>query len=147
MSVYALINDGAVAEYPVYEGDIRLRHSNISWPQNGFTPPEDYAYVLPEDMPVVDHTKNVIEGAPEYSANGWHQVWVVVDASAAEIDQRVAVEWSKVRTQRNGELQATDWTQLNDAPADKAAHEVYRQQLRDVTTQSDPFNLIWPVKP
>lgn len=147
MSVYALINDGAVAEYPVYEGDIRLRYSNISWPQNGFTPPENYVYVLSEDMPVVDYTKNVAEGTPEYSANGWHQVWVVSDASSAEIDQRVAAQWAQVRNHRNSALQSTDWTQLPDSPADKAAYEVYRQELRDVTKQTDPFNIVWPVKP
>jgi len=29
----------------------------------------------------------------------------------------------------------------------KAAWATYRQELRDITTQSDPFNIIWPSKP
>jgi len=36
------------------------------------------------------------------------------------------------------------WTQLSDSPVDKAAWATYRQALRDITTQVDPFNIKWP---
>lgn len=147
MSIYAFTEDNKITEYPVYEGEIRLRVTNISWPPNGFQPPMGYVEVLMTEMPHVDYTKNVSEGTPEFSGNSWNQVWVVSDASQAEIDERLATQWSEVRSQRNAILQATDWTQLPDSPADKAAYEVYRQQLRDVTQQPDPFNITWPVKP
>lgn len=147
MPIYAFTEENEIAEYPVYEGEIRMRVTNMSWPVNGFQPPMGYVEVLFSDMPAVSYSQNITEGKPEFRGNGWHQVWVVSDASADEIAGRVAGKWAEVRAQRNGALQATDWTQLNDSPADKAAHEVYRQQLRDVTTQSDPFNLVWPVKP
>lgn len=147
MPIYAFTEENQITEYPVYEGEIRMRVTNMSWPVNGFQPPMGYVEVLFTDLPVVDHTKNITEGAPEFRGNSWHQVWVVTDASQDELAQRVAGQWAAVRGQRNKELQATDWTQLNDSPADKTAYEVYRQQLRDVTTQTDPFNLVWPVKP
>lgn len=57
-------------------------------------------------------------------------------------------QWQVVRLDRNYRLQVTDWTQLADIyPETKALWEPYRQALRDVTEQSDPFNIIWPTPP
>lgn len=57
-------------------------------------------------------------------------------------------QWAVVRADRNQRLQATDWTQLADIPAQtKSLWEPYRQALRDVTSQSDPFNIVWPTPP
>jgi hypothetical protein len=53
-----------------------------------------------------------------------------------------------VRSQRKELLLESDWTQLPDVPlATKEAWATYRQALRDITTQTDPFNITWPVKP
>lgn len=39
----------------------------------------------------------------------------------------------------------TDWTQLPDVPeSDQVSWREYRQQLRDITLQPDPFSLVWP---
>lgn len=57
-------------------------------------------------------------------------------------------EWLKVRELRNRYLAKSDWTQLSDVPLDtKEAWAVYRQALRDITDQSDPFNIVWPEPP
>ena len=56
-------------------------------------------------------------------------------------------EWAYVRAERNKRLTACDWTQLSDAPVDAAVWATYRQELRDITTQSDPFNIVWPAAP
>ena len=57
-------------------------------------------------------------------------------------------QWPIVRRERNKKLQVTDWTQLSDISAEtKALWEPYRQALRDVTDQPDPFNIIWPTPP
>jgi hypothetical protein len=59
-------------------------------------------------------------------------------------------QWSSVRADRNAKLAACDWTQLPDAPLtnlETADWGSYRQALRDITTQSDPFNINWPVSP
>jgi len=54
----------------------------------------------------------------------------------------------RIRNWRNAELVATDWTQLSDAPADKAAYATYRQELRDLMAQSeDARGFIFPIKP
>ena len=39
-------------------------------------------------------------------------------------------KWDQIRNWRNAELSASDWTQLTDAPVDKAAWATYRQALR-----------------
>lgn len=54
-------------------------------------------------------------------------------------------EWPLVRAKRNALLSASDWTQLPDVPlATKETWATYRQALRDITNQADPFNIVWP---
>lgn len=55
--------------------------------------------------------------------------------------------WANVRANRNALLAASDWTQIADAPVDALAWAVYRQELRDITLQPDPFNITWPQEP
>ena len=55
---------------------------------------------------------------------------------------------AQTRAKRDQLLQQSDWTQLPDVPlATKEAWAVYRQALRDITQQPDPFNIAWPVAP
>lgn len=65
------------------------------------------------------------------------------------VDPRTAeTEWPLVRAERDRRLLACDWTQLPDVPlATKEAWATYRQALRDITNQPDPFNIVWPQPP
>ena len=59
-----------------------------------------------------------------------------------------AEQAKNVRTQRTEKLRDSDWTQVADAPIDKAAWAAYRQALRDVPTQSGfPWQVTWPTQP
>lgn len=61
--------------------------------------------------------------------------------------QKDEEQWKSVRDQRKGLLFNSDWTQLPDAPltnTQTADWGAYRQALRDITTQRDPFNIVWP---
>lgn len=64
-------------------------------------------------------------------------------------DTRTSEEmWQEVRLNRDVLLKASDWTQLPDVPLNtKTAWATYRQALRDITNQSDPFNITWPIAP
>lgn len=68
---------------------------------------------------------------------------------AEYVDPRTPeTEWPLVRQKRNQLLLASDWTQLPDAPvATKAQWAEYRQALRDITEQPDPFSVVWPSPP
>lgn len=65
------------------------------------------------------------------------------------VDPRTTeTEWPLVRKKREVLLAESDWTQLPDVSiATKEAWAAYRQALRDITDQSDPFNIVWPVRP
>ncbi|MEF9946786.1 MAG: tail fiber assembly protein [Comamonas sp.] len=59
-------------------------------------------------------------------------------------------QWEKVRGLRDELMTATDWrvTRAMEAGQPLAAEWVaYRQALRDVTQQPDPFAIVWPVAP
>ena len=71
----------------------------------------------------------------------WTQEWII---------QRLPTEQAinNVCADRNIQLSDSDWTQLPDSPVDRVAWAVYRQALRDVTTQLNfPWNIQWPESP
>lgn len=62
----------------------------------------------------------------------------------------VRIRSDQMRTERSRRLRATDWTQMPDAPltaAEKLAHQVYRQALRDLPGQPGFPNVPWPQLP
>ena len=80
----------------------------------------------------------------------WFTKYSVVDMEQEAIDALTSERWSSVRTDRNSRLADCDWTQLPDAPltnTETANWASYRQALRDITTQADPFSIEWPVSP
>lgn len=95
-----------------------------------------------------DYTKNVSEGTPILVDGVYYQNWIQTDASQSEIDARITAKWVEIREIRNELLNECDWTQLDDIPTDfKLSWRMYRQQLREIPIQTDPFNIVWPVKP
>lgn len=59
-------------------------------------------------------------------------------------------QWKHIRQERNKKLSSTDWTHISDnglTSSKKTEFATYRQSLRDITTQSDPFNITWPTEP
>ena len=56
-----------------------------------------------------------------------------------------------ITRKRNSLLLSSDWTQLPNNPLtseQQAAWADYRQQLRDITSQSGyPTNVVWPIQP
>ena len=59
-----------------------------------------------------------------------------------------AEQAKSVRASRDEKLKDCDWTQVADAPVDKAVWATYRQALRDITTQSGfPWTVTYPDKP
>ena len=77
-----------------------------------------------------------------------YQNWVQTNASDSEKELRLAIKWSEIRELRNQLLSECDWTQLSDVSESiRTSYQSYRQDLRDITNQSDPFSIVWPEKP
>jgi hypothetical protein len=148
--MYAKINNNTVVEYPV---NIYEAHPNVSFPvgwTGGVVEGDSYVLVKRTNIPESSHTKTVTESTPVLSNGEWVQVWTLVDASAEVVAQRVESKWAAVREQRNSLLFSSDWTQLSDSPLTaekKTEWQTYRQSLRDITLQPNPFNLTWQTKP
>ena len=61
-----------------------------------------------------------------------------------------AKAWVAVRVKRNSLLVECDWRLMPDAPTtvqQRPAWEAYRAALRDITKQTDPMDISWPVSP
>ncbi len=78
----------------------------------------------------------------------WYTKYSVVDMDQAAKTALDTTQAEAMRKQRNEKLSECDWTQVDDAPVDKAAWATYRQALRDVTNQAEfPWTVTWPSKP
>jgi hypothetical protein len=101
--------------------------------------------------PYYDPATQTREHGPALLIDGvWTQNYVVSELDPEVSAAKIEAQWAVVRTERNKLIANTDWTQLPDAPltdAKAANWGSYRQALRDITTQSDPFNIEWPVPP
>ena len=148
--MYAFIQNGQCVAYPYTVLDYQTSHPNVSVPQTATTAQlqELGIYLVqPVTPPVVTVFQTLTDGTPVSKNGVWTQNWVIGTATPAEIASRIDAQWVEVRSQRNDMLAACDWTQLPDAPVDAATWGQYRQALRDITAQSDPFNIMWPQPP
>lgn len=65
-----------------------------------------------------------------------------------ELQEELNIEWENVRGERDKRLLECDWTQLPDVNLSNINDwKTYRQALRDITTQSNPKQITWPIKP
>lgn len=109
------------------------------------------APILPGTPPAVPRHHDLVRGDPAVQGDGtWCWTWTAVpwapDRVAADLDKM----WSRARERRSALLLASDWTDLPSAPLSsevRAAWRAYRQDLRDITDQPDPYDLAWPTPP
>lgn len=92
-------------------------------------------------------TQHLEEGPALLIDGVWTQNYIVSDLSADESAEKVGAQWNVIRVERNKLLIESDWTQLPDAPVDAAAWATHRQALRDITTEANPFAIVWPESP
>ena len=148
--MYLRIIDDTI-NYPYDIPTLRASHPNVSFPANANLTNQILAEwgvyeVTPTPMPN-DYTKNIIEATPVLIDGIYYQSWNQTNATQSEIDYRIENQWFIVRQTRNELLAECDWTQLADIPSEtKAIWSEYRQSLRDITSQTNPFSITWTVK-
>jgi hypothetical protein len=80
----------------------------------------------------------VVDGVTKTAAEQEAEYKAMKDAEQAK----------SVRQQRDAKLSECDWTQVADAPVDKAVWATYRQALRNVPIQEGfPWTITWPDAP
>ena len=149
---YAKIENGEVVKYPYSIQDLRIDNQNVSFPSIIDESMRSKYGMLPIQRLEIqqDYTKNISEDIPELIDGVWTENWIIVDATQEEIDERLTNKWWEVRDERNSRLNSSDWTQITDSPLteeQKNAWRQYRQELRDITNQANPFEIIFPVQP
>ena len=70
----------------------------------------------------------------------------VENTTAEEQTALTDQKWIAIRLERNRRLQITDWRTSSDLTLSDD-WKTYRQALRDVPTQTDPYNITWPTEP
>ena len=149
--MHALIENGAVKQYPYGLGQLKAANPLTSFPAQAndeMLASFGVERVFFATPPELTNTQVLVEGTPVIADNRWTQVWTVRDMTTDEVTSRNEGQAASVRTDRNDKLSASDWTQVADAPVDKAAWATYRQALRDVTQQSGfPWTITWPTQP
>jgi hypothetical protein len=96
--------------------------------------------------PYFDPATQKRDEADAVLTNGvWTQQYLVTELATEEAAEKSDAQAAQVRTMRGKLLIDSDWTQVADAPVDKAVWATYRQALRDITEQEGfPWDVQWP---
>jgi hypothetical protein len=133
------------------QGEVRSLYPNTSFPSQwsvelveelGLDP------VFETPAPTVTRYQTAYKDGTEQVAGKWVWKWSISEMDDAAKAAKDAAQATAVRADRDRRLADSDWTQVADAPVDKAAWATYRQELRDVPAQAGfPWDITWPVKP
>ena len=80
-----------------------------------------------------------VEGGKAYDCK-------VETCTEEEKNAAIASQWQNIRQDRDERLKETDWRASSDLTLSED-WKTYRQALRDVPTQSDPYSITWPTEP
>jgi hypothetical protein len=147
--MYLRIIDETI-NYPYTIKELREAYPNVSLPAElSEEALSDWGvYSVASTQTPNDYTKNITEGTPVLTDGVYYQNWVITNATESEINYRLENQWEEIRLIRNELLKESDWTQLSDVSQTiKDLWIVYRQELRNITNQQNPFNIEWPIKP
>lgn len=105
---------------------------------------QDVVMTHPSILFAAGYANRFIE-VPDECQSGWLYDGQNFSPPPAETAEQRA---SFMRFMRNEKLAECDWTQVADAPVDKAAWATYRQALRDISAQPGwPWSVEWPAAP
>jgi len=137
----------------MYEAEFRAYQQANGGPTWGQTTDEilnslgaDVVFEGPQAQP--ERYQFAFRAGVEQIEGKWYTKYSVADMDQEAKDALDTTQAEAVRKQRTEKLKDSDWTQVADAPVDKAVWATYRQALRDVTQQSGfPWTIDWPVAP
>ena len=135
----------------MYEGEFRALFPNTSLPQQlTETLINDMGGDVVFEGPQAQPTRYqfAFRSGVEQIEGKWYTKYSVSDMDQEAIAAKDTEQAKAMRSQRTDKLKDSDWTQVADAPVDKAAWATYRQALRDITAQPGfPWTVTWPDAP
>jgi hypothetical protein len=103
------------------------------------------------EVPLASDTQHIVRELPEFVDGVWRDRLVLKDFTPEEIEQFTPNKVAQLKLERSRQLYETDWTQVPDnplPPADREAWRVFREELRNLTSQTGfPWNIVWPTPP
>lgn len=159
--MYAEIKDGSVVTWPYNWDNLVKNNPNTSFPMDvGFQAMYDATQasasgnllvkVIDQEPPAHDPSTQMLvrNSRPTLIGPTWTLGWTVLQLTPEQKIANDAEQAKSVRDSRNAKLKDSDWTQVADAPVDKAVWATYRQALRDISTQAGfPWEVTWPTEP
>lgn len=158
--MYAKVKNDVVLLYPYSMAELQAENPHTAFGSNEV--PELYAktkdaesgakivFVEHQSKPNFDGNKQTatLSTTPSLVGGKWVLTWQILDKTAQQLSYDAATSAYTQRANRDKLLSDSDWTQVADAPVDKAAWAIYRQQLRDITKQAGfPTTITWPQAP
>jgi hypothetical protein len=110
-------------------------------------------YTLIDEPPENNNIlKKLVQVGPQKrsDSNVYEMKYEIVDLDFAEKQKLTFQKWNEIRSQRTHFLNSTDWVVTKHLEKNQPLPEKwinYRQQLRDITNQTDPFEIVWPEMP
>jgi hypothetical protein len=101
------------------------------------------------ETPSFDPTKKKVSFERALAGKKVKGSYVLIDLSNEEKAEVIANQWSLVKYHRDNTITATDYLVMPDvfssfSDSDQQKIIAYRQSLRDITEQTNPFNITWP---
>lgn len=139
MEYYAIINKISNTIISYYNSDSGI---DITKPGTDHLQDNLVHMIVPDEFKNQNNIKVSLNNSSNY----------VFQIDQNNIDQPIKNQWDWLREQRNKKLAESDWAcSIIDPPENILAQRnnwiAYRQALRDITKQSDPFNIVWPTPP
>ena len=141
------LNRGVVVEEPLPDDPLgpfeRWRWVDVAWTKCADF--RGHSWYDPLDTGRV-HNPETFDDAPPAR---W-TYWPPGENPVRTQDEALRKEWGRFRARRNKLLAESDWVVVRAADRGEPVPtdwQTYRQALRDVTDQPDPFNIVWPTPP
>tara|TARA_B100000427_G_scaffold44596_1_gene32888 strand:+ start:924 stop:1373 length:450 start_codon:yes stop_codon:yes gene_type:complete len=145
-----ILENNKITQYPIDVIDLRKKYPNTSFPDDiSSSDLSSFNVVTIEKVSrpsFNEKNQTITENDPVLDSGKWKQSWTVSDLSSDAVTTKTNEKWESIRTVRNELLSESDWRASSDLTLSDAWKN-YRQSLRDITTQSDPYNITWPTEP
>ena len=141
---YAILDGTTV----VNTGSLKTLFPNTSFPASGV--PADFLtdnnmVEFLSTLPFTEPAQKLVAADPYVKEGKVYNV-VVSDTTDADKNLLNNNKWREVRSERDRLLADTDWRATSDRTLTDNWRD-YRQALRDIPTQTDPYNITWPTAP